>query len=43
MAKVDKGGTVTIQELIISSLPQADALAKLLFEKSVISEDRGGI
>jgi len=30
MATVDKGGTVTLQELVISSLAQTDAVAKLL-------------
>ena len=39
MAKVDKGGTVTLQELVISSLAQTDALAKLLIEKGVITQD----
>jgi len=29
MATVDKGGTVTLQELVISSLAQTDAVAKL--------------
>jgi len=30
MATVDKGGTVTLQELVVSSLAQTDALSKLL-------------
>ncbi len=38
MAKVDKGGTVTLQELVVSSLAQTDALCKLLIEKGVITE-----
>ncbi len=38
MAKLDKGGTVTMQELIVSSLAQTDAVAKLLIEKGVIIE-----
>jgi len=39
MAKVDKGGTVTIQELVVSSLAQTDAVAKLLIEKGVFTHD----
>jgi len=39
MATVDKGGTVTIQELVITSLAQTDALAKLLIEKKLITQD----
>jgi len=39
MAKVDKGGTVTLQELVVSSLAQTDAVAKLLIEKGVITQD----
>ena len=35
MAKVDKGGTVTMQELLVSSLATADALAKLLINKGL--------
>jgi len=38
MAKVDKGGTVTIQELLVTSLAQTDAVAKLLIEKGLITE-----
>ena len=38
MSTVDKGGTVTLQELIVSSLATADALAKLLIEKGVITQ-----
>ncbi len=30
MATVDKGGTVTLQELVVSSLAHTDAVAKLL-------------
>jgi len=37
MAKVDKGA-VSLQELIVSSLTQTDAVAKLLIEKGVITE-----
>ncbi len=35
---VDKRATVRLQELIISSLAQTDALCKLLIEKGLISE-----
>jgi len=38
MSTVDKGGTVTLQELIVSSLAQSDALAKLLIEKGLITQ-----
>ncbi len=38
MAKVEKQGTVTMQELIVSSLAQTDALTKLLIEKGIITE-----
>lgn len=38
MAKVDIDGTVTMQELIVSSLAQSDALAKLLIEKALITQ-----
>jgi len=34
MATVDKGGTVTLQELLVTSLAQTDAVAKLLIEKA---------
>jgi len=39
MATVDKSGTVTIQELLVTSLAQTDAVAKLLIEKGVIIRD----
>ena len=39
MGELDKGGTVTLQELVISSLAQTDAVAKLLNEKVVITQD----
>jgi len=39
MATVDKGGTVTLQELLVTSLAQTDAVAKLLIEKGVITQD----
>ncbi len=38
MATVDKGGTVTLQELVVSSHAQTDALCKLLIEKGLITE-----
>ncbi len=38
MATVDKSGTVTIQELLVSSLAQTDAVAKLLIDKKLITE-----
>ena len=37
MTTVDKSGTVTLQELIVSSLAQTDALSKLLIEKGLIT------
>ncbi len=39
MATVDKGGTVSLQELVISSLAHTDAVAKLLIEKGVITQE----
>jgi len=39
MATLDKGGTVTIQELLVTSLAQIDAVAKLLIEKGVFTQD----
>ncbi len=38
MALKDKGGTVSLQELVVSSLAQSDALAKLLIEKELITQ-----
>ncbi len=38
MATVDKGGTVSLQELSVTSLAQTDAVAKLLIEKGLITE-----
>lgn len=38
MAELDKGGTVRLEELLISSLATADALAKLLIGKGLITE-----
>ncbi len=39
MATVDKGGTVTLQELLVTSLAQTDAVAKLLIQKGALTED----
>jgi len=39
MEKVKKGGTVTLQELLVTSLAQTDAVTKLLIEKRVITQD----
>ena len=39
MTKLDKSGTITMQELIASSLAQTDALTKLLIEKGLITKD----
>ncbi len=39
MATLDKGATVTLQELVVTSLAQTDAVAKLLIEKGVIAQD----
>jgi len=38
MAELDKSKTVTLEELLLSTLAQGDALAKLLIEKGVITE-----
>ncbi len=38
MATVDKQEVVTMQELLVSSLAQTDALTKLLIEKGLITE-----
>ncbi len=38
-ATEDKGGTVTLQELVVSSLAQTDAVAKLLIEMGVFTQD----
>jgi len=38
MAKLDKGRTVTLQELLVTSLAQTDAVAKLLIEKKLITQ-----
>jgi hypothetical protein len=38
MASLDPKTTVTLEELVVSSLATADALAKLLIEKGIIAE-----
>jgi len=38
MGTVNKQGVVTMQELVVSSLAQTDALTKLLIEKGLITE-----
>jgi hypothetical protein len=38
METLDKQGVVTMQELLVSSLAQTDALCKLLIEKGLITE-----
>ena len=38
MGTVDKQGMVTMQELLVSSLAQTDALAKFLIEKGLITQ-----
>jgi len=38
MGTLDKQGVVTMQELLVSSLATADALAKLLIKKGLITE-----
>ncbi len=39
MGELDKGEIVTLQELLVTSLAQTDAVAKLLFEKGVFTQD----
>jgi hypothetical protein len=39
MANLDKTQPVTMQELLVSSLAQTDALAKLLIEKGLITRE----
>jgi hypothetical protein len=38
MAQADKQSPVTLQELLVSTLAQSDALAKLLIEKGIITQ-----
>ena len=39
MEELDKGGTITLQELLVTSHAQTDAVEKLLIEKGVITQD----
>ena len=39
MGELDQTGTVTLQEMVVSSLAQTDAVAKLLIEKGVFTQD----
>jgi len=39
MGELDKGAAVTLQELLVTSLAQTDAVAKLLIEKGMITQD----
>ena len=41
-ATLDKGGTVTLQELLVTSLAQTDAVAKGRSLRSLLSENQGG-
>jgi hypothetical protein len=38
MAELDKGKPVSLEELMVSSLATADALAKLLIEKGIVTD-----
>ncbi len=38
MVTVDKQGVVTMQEFLVSSLATADAVAKLMIEKGLITQ-----
>ena len=38
MTDLDKGKTMSLQELMVSTLAMVDAVTKLLIEKGVISE-----
>jgi hypothetical protein len=42
MTKIDGDKTVTLQELMVSTLAMVDAVSKLLIEKGVISEEEFG-
>ena len=39
MGTVDKQETVTLQELLVTSLAQTDAVAELLIERGVVTHD----
>ncbi len=41
MGTLDRAGTFSLRELMVSRLATADALAKLLIEKGLISEAEG--
>ena len=38
MANLDESKTATIEELLVSTLAQGDAIAKLLIEKGIITQ-----
>ena len=38
MAELDKGKTVSLEELMLTTLAQTDALTKLLLEKGIIRD-----
>ena len=38
MAELDKSKPVTLEELLVSTLAQGDALAKLLIERGIITQ-----
>jgi hypothetical protein len=40
---LDRGKTVSLQELMVSTLAMVDAVTKLLIEKGVISEESLGV
>jgi len=40
MVELDKQAPVTMQELLVSTFAQGDALAKLLIEKGLIGEKK---
>jgi hypothetical protein len=39
MAEPEKRATITLQELMVSTLSMTDALSKLLIEKSIITDE----
>ncbi len=39
MANLHNQSTITLQEMLVTSLAQTDALCKLLIEKGVITQD----
>ncbi len=39
MAQQEPSSAVILQELLVTSLPQSDAVAKLLMEKGVFTQD----